>query len=256
LERRKPIIVKLGGALITHKDRPLSINLNVINSIASALLKSDSPLILVHGGGSFGHYFAEKFSLTTKPSRASARGVSRTRIAMLELNLKIMNKMHKHGIDLYPLPPSSFVGLSTRSKRNLFLSLMDRGLTPITYGDVLMKRGSFYILSGDKITRILSDALRPKRVIFLLNVDGIFWSLNQSNSLIEELKPEDLREIKLQRVGIDVTGGMMLKLKEALRIARMGTDVIFVNGKDPRRIFKALKGESPKGTLIRGMIRE
>ncbi|MGQ9718947.1 MAG: isopentenyl phosphate kinase [Nitrososphaerales archaeon] len=256
MERRKPIIVKLGGALITCKDKPLAINLGVINSIGGALSKSDSPLILVHGGGSFGHYFAEKYSLTTKPSRASAVGVSRTRIAMLELNLKIMDRLHKHGIDPYPLPPSTFVGLTKESKRDLFLSLMNQGLTPITYGDVLMKKRGFYILSGDKITRILSEALRPKRVIFLLNVDGIFWNLSQSNSPIEELKPEDLREIQLQSVGMDVTGGMVLKLEEALRIARMGIDVIFVNGKDPRRIFKALKGEPSKGTLIRGIINE
>ncbi|NWG09721.1 MAG: isopentenyl phosphate kinase family protein [Nitrososphaerales archaeon] len=254
MERRKPIIVKLGGALITYKDKPLAINLGVINNIGGALSKSDSPLILVHGGGSFGHYFAEKYSLTTKPSRASAVGVSRTRIAMLKLNLKIMDRLHNHGIDPYPLPPSCFVGLTKKSKRDLFLSLMDQGLTPITYGDVLMKKRDCYILSGDEITRILSDALRPKRVIFLLNVDGIFWSLSQSNSPIEELKPEDLREVQLQSVGMDVTGGMALKLKEALRIARMGIDVIFVNGKDPRRIFKALIGEPSKGTLIRGMI--
>jgi isopentenyl phosphate kinase len=51
---------------------------------------------------------------------------------------------------------------------------------------------------------------------------------------------------------MDVSGGMMLKLKEAIRIAESGMDVMFINGAKPERILKALKGESLTGTLIRG----
>jgi len=252
LARKELAIVKLGGSLITYKEKPLTINLEAIDVISNALSKSEIPLILVHGGGSFGHYFADKYGLSLKPSRASAEGVSKTKASMLELNLKILSCLDKHGINPYPLPPSNFIELPVKAKRMLFLSLINYGLTPITYGDVLLKSGGFYVLSGDEITRMLSEVLRPIRVIFLSNVDGIFIDLSQPNSLIGDLKTEDLTRIQLKSIDMDVTGGMMLKLKEAMRIAKNGIDVMFINGTKPERIFKALKGELLKGTLIRG----
>ncbi|MCP8315054.1 MAG: isopentenyl phosphate kinase family protein [archaeon] len=252
MARKDLAIVKLGGSLITYKEKPLTINLEVIDSISNALSKSNIPLILVHGGGSFGHYFADKYGLTTKPSRASAEGVSKTKVSMLELNLKILSCLDKHGMKPYPLPPSNFVELPIKAKRKLFLSLIDHGLTPITYGDVLLRSEGFYVLSGDEIARMLSEVLRPLRVIFLLNVDGVFRDLSQPDSLIEELKPEDLTSIQLKSIDMDVTGGMMFKLKEAIRMAKNGVDVMFINGTKPERILKALKGELLMGTLIRG----
>jgi isopentenyl phosphate kinase len=256
LARKELTIVKLGGSLITYKDKPLTINLQAIDVISNALSKSDNPLILVHGGGSFGHYFADRYGLTTKPSKVSAEGVSKIRESMLELNLKVLDCLNKHGINPYPLPPSNFVELSIKAKRKLFLSLIDYGLTPVTYGDVLMEPKGFYVLSGDEITRMLSEALRPARVIFLLSIDGIFKNLNQPNSLIKELKPEDLARIQFKNIGMDVTGGMALKLKEAIRIAKNGIEVMFINGTDKERICRALKGEFSIGTLIKGIKNE
>ncbi|MEM3539185.1 MAG: hypothetical protein QXM29_05385, partial [Nitrososphaerales archaeon] len=162
----------------------------------------------------------------------------------------------KHGINPYPLPPSSFVKLSFKAKNKLFSSLINYGLTPVTYGDVLLRSEGFYVLSGDEITKMLSKALRPIRVIFLLNLDGIFRDLNQTNSLIKELKLEDLTNIQFKSINLDVTGGMALKLREAIRIAKNGIDVMFINGTREDRICKALKGEISIGTFIKGIKNE
>ncbi|MEM3383404.1 MAG: isopentenyl phosphate kinase [Nitrososphaerales archaeon] len=256
MARKELIIVKLGGSLITYKDKPLTINLESIDVVSKALSKSDKPLILVHGGGSFGHYFANKYGLKTKPSKAPAEGVSKTRASMLRLNLEVLDCLNKYGIHPYSLSPYDFIKLPFKTMRELFISLIDCGLTPVTYGDVLLEPEGFYVLSGDKITKILSKALRPIRVIFLLSVDGIFRDLNQKNSLIKELKPEDLTNIQIKSMNMDVTGGMVLKLKEAIRIAQSGTDVMFINGTKEDRICKAMKGEILIGTLIRGIKNE
>jgi len=250
------VIVKLGGSLITYKDKPLSINLDVLDLVCNALSKSTIPIILVHGGGSFGHYFAEKYKLTRKPSRATAEGVGKTKAAMLGLNLKILNCLDKYGMSPYFLPPSNFLEYSFELQKRFFFFLINYGLTPITYGDVLTKEGGFYVLSGDEIMRMLSVTLRPSRAIFLLNVDGIFEDVNQPYSLMNELKPEDIRKIKLKIPDMDVTGGMILKLKEAIEIAKSGINVLFINGKDSEKILKALKGERIKGTLIKGIRNE
>ncbi len=253
MARKELVIAKLGGSLITHKEKPLTLNTEALDGIGNALSKSDIPFILVHGGGSFGHYYADKYGLSLKPSKASAEGVSKTKASMLELSTRVLNCLDKHGIKPYPLPPSSFVESSIKAKMKLFFSFIDYGLTPITHGDVLFKLGGFYVLSGDEITSMLSEALKPTRAIFLSNVDGIYRDLSQPDSLIEELKSEDLTKIQLKSIHMDVSGGMMLKIREAMKIAKKGIDVMFINGAKPERITKGLKGEPLTGTLIRGL---
>ena len=50
------ILIKLGGSIITNKKKPLSPRKKSIDKIVRALKKIDEPIIVVHGGGSYGHY--------------------------------------------------------------------------------------------------------------------------------------------------------------------------------------------------------
>ncbi|MFI5416812.1 MAG: gamma-glutamyl kinase, partial [Nitrososphaerales archaeon] len=49
------ILIKLGGSIITNKEKPLSPRISTIDKISKQLKKIHEPIILVHGGGSFGH---------------------------------------------------------------------------------------------------------------------------------------------------------------------------------------------------------
>lgn len=251
MERKYPIVIKLGGALITHKDKPLSINFEKLDLVCSALSNSTQPIILVHGGGSFGHYYAEMYHLSSKASKASAIGVTRTKMAMLHLNLQILNLLEKYGMYPYPIQPSNIIDCSMKFRKKI-IDLIECGFIPVTYGDVYNKGRYFFVLSGDKLTRIISNITTPKQVIFLLNIDGVFKDLNDPDSLIKDLKLEDLADIKIKSPNKDVTGGMMLKLEEALKIAKSGINVMLINGSLPERIDKAIKGERTIGTFIRG----
>ncbi|MDW3626632.1 MAG: hypothetical protein QOK72_08305, partial [Nitrososphaeraceae archaeon] len=62
----KLVIIKLGGSVITFKEKPLSANYKAINNISKILSKLEIPLIIVHGGGSYGHYWSVKFDMHTK----------------------------------------------------------------------------------------------------------------------------------------------------------------------------------------------
>ena len=55
------LLMKLGGSVITHKDRPLSPNFKVIKDLSHVLASVQMPVVLVHGGGSFGHYWSVKY---------------------------------------------------------------------------------------------------------------------------------------------------------------------------------------------------
>jgi len=47
------ILIKLGGSIITNKEKPLSPRRKTIDSLTKSLKKISEPTIIVHGGGSY-----------------------------------------------------------------------------------------------------------------------------------------------------------------------------------------------------------
>ena len=72
------VIIKMGGSVVTFKDQPLMPNMEGIEGIAKVLveLRKKFKIILVHGGGSFGHYWSVKYDMHTKPFPYSDKGVA------------------------------------------------------------------------------------------------------------------------------------------------------------------------------------
>ena len=48
------VLIKLGGSVVTRKERPMTINKIAIDRIFKSLLSIKVPIILVHGGGLLG----------------------------------------------------------------------------------------------------------------------------------------------------------------------------------------------------------
>jgi isopentenyl phosphate kinase len=243
------ILIKLGGSIITNKQKPLTPNLSAINKIASQLKKIKEPIVVVHGGGSFGHYWSVKYDMHTKPAKYNKKGVSAVKNSMVELNKIILDSFLKHSLNPYCLPPTDFMfGNKADQKRVREIEKIAKaGLVPISYGDVMWYgENKFYILSGDKIMGMLSKILKPRLVIFVLNVDGVFSDM-KTKKLLSEIKGE---KTEISEVEMDVTGGMSRKIKEAISISKSGTKVFFVNGNKPDRIVNAVKGKF-EGTLFK-----
>jgi isopentenyl phosphate kinase len=243
------ILIKLGGSIITNKQKPLTPNLSAINKIASQLKKIKEPIVVVHGGGSFGHYWSVKYDMHTKPAKYNKKGVSVVKNSMVELNKIILDSFLKHSLNPYCLPPTDFMfgNKADQKKVREIEKIAKAGLVPISYGDVMWYgENKFYILSGDKIMGMLSKILKPRLVIFVLNVDGVFSDM-KTKKLLSEIKGE---KTEISEVEMDVTGGMSRKIKEAISISKSGTKVFFVNGNKPDRIVNAVKGKF-EGTLFK-----
>ena len=56
--------MKLGGGLLTDKSKPFSLREDVIDSAIQQIIESGKKTILIHGGGSFGHPLAKKYSIS------------------------------------------------------------------------------------------------------------------------------------------------------------------------------------------------
>lgn len=245
------ILIKLGGSIITHKHKPLTARVSSIKRIALHLRKINEPVVIVHGGGSFGHYWSVKYDMHTKPDRYNVKGVAVVKNSMVQLNRLVLDSLLESNMRPYCLPPSDFM-LGNRSILKKIMEIpkiAKTGLVPVSYGDVMwFGKNKFYILSGDKIMGILAKILKPRLAIFVTNVDGVYSNL-KTRTLIHEIKSE---KPITSDVKTDVTGGMNRKIKEAMDISKEGIGVFFVNGNRPERILKAINGKGFEGTLFRG----
>ena len=244
------ILIKLGGSIITNKERPLSARRKAIENILKQIKKIKEPKIIVHGGGSYGHYWSVKYDMHTKPAKYDTRGVTIVKNSMIELNKIILDIAVKNRINAYCLPPTDFMN-GNRPIKNKILTMNDiskSGLTPITFGDALwFGQKKSYILSGDVIMTTIAKVLKPRLSVFVLNVDGVYSNL-KTKKLIYDFKKEK-PTISINKM--DVTGGMTRKIAEAVKISRSGLNVFFTNGNKPQRITDAVTGKKFEGTLFR-----
>jgi isopentenyl phosphate kinase len=245
------ILIKLGGSIITNKEKPLSARRKTIDNILKNLKKIHEPIIIVHGGGSYGHYWSVKYDMHTKEKKYDLRGVSIIKNSMIELNKIILDSLLKNKLNPYSLPPTDFMSNNKPilNKIREVEKIAKSGLIPVTYGDALwFGQNKTYILSGDKIMTHFAKILKPRLCIFALNENGLYSDL-KSKKLIYELKGE---HPLISKNKMDVTGGMTRKVEEALNISKMGINVFFVNGNKSERIVEAIKNRKFEGTLFRG----
>ena len=89
------ILIKLGGSIITNKGKPQSARRKTIDNILKQIKKINEPKILVHGGGSYGHYWSVKYDMHTKPAKYSLKGLSVVKNSMIELDKIILDSASK-----------------------------------------------------------------------------------------------------------------------------------------------------------------
>ena len=244
------ILIKLGGSIVTNKERPQSVRRKTIDNILKQIKKIDEPKILVHGCGSYGHYWSVKYDMHTKPARYSLKGLSVVKNSMIELDKIILDNATKNRLNTYSLPPTDFMNGNKpiRSKIEKIGEIAKSGLIPVTYGDALWYgQKKSYILSGDVIMTAIAKVLKPRLSVFVLNVDGVY-SDTKSKKLIYDFKKE---KPKISKNSMDVTGGMTRKIAEATKMSKAGLKVFFVNGNKPQRITYAVSGKKFEGTLFR-----
>ncbi|RLF24070.1 MAG: hypothetical protein DRN15_04020 [Thermoprotei archaeon] len=255
--RERPLVVlKLGGSLITDKSKPMVMRRDVVRRLCKEISRAinEVRLILVHGAGSFGHPQAKMYRLDEgfkEPHQLE--GVTVTKIAVETLTIELLKELKSSGTKAIPLHPMSFALASSEGlpvPLDLVVKALDLGLVPLLHGDVVLDsdRG-FRIVSGDYIATELAIKLKAKRLIFAMEVDGIFTSdplLDPEARLLSVVKPHDLRRIKLRCQYPDVTKGILGKAMEAFRAVEKGIEVLFINGLREDYVYRALIGETPE----------
>ena len=102
--------------MITVKDRALTPNIKAIEGLSRVLAKLGDSVIIVHGGGSFGHYWSVKYDMHTKPELYDSRGISVVYESMVALNQIVVKSMLDAGLSPYGISP---VSLFEEGKENV-----------------------------------------------------------------------------------------------------------------------------------------
>lgn len=256
---RADFVIKLGGSAITNKDTPLSPNMEVMEQIARELAKFDlkeKKIVLVYGGGSFGHFVAKRY--LSKGAVLNPKGCAEIRAAMLSLTKIITDTFLRHDLPIFVINPSSCFLLKDGEIEadSSFLMPIERslqiGLLPAVGGDVVLDSvNGARILSGDRIARLIARRLEAKALVFGTDVDGILTD----KGLLRRIKKGEIKRTLAVLGGRpgDVTGGIAGKLREINSyLSEGGRLAIVFNITRPGLLTKILSGEEVIGTYIGG----
>lgn len=267
----KLTLVKLGGSVITEKDKPFTEKLDVIkrltNEIHEARKEMGLKMIVGHGGGSYPHVPAAKFHTNEGIiNQDSFEGIVKVQDAASRLNRIIVRELIAAGENAISIQLSACaIGENGRIKE-MFLkpmeAFLDYNILPVPHGDVAidLKKGCC-ILSTEEVLRYLATTglhnYEINRVIICGRVDGVLDGdpEDSSSKVIPVITPKNVGEIEdylAESSGIDVTGGMAQKVKSMLELARKGIKIEIINGLKPNYLKRALLGEEGLGTIIKG----
>ncbi|MFX1409989.1 MAG: type 2 isopentenyl-diphosphate Delta-isomerase [Promethearchaeota archaeon] len=261
------ILLKLGGSLLTDKNEPFSIREDVLRDVIQEIIEANKKIILIHGGGSFGHPLAEKYNISAGVDTSISNqilGLTETHQSMNKFNSRIINLLLEKNYPALSIQASSiFIKNShiiSTSSIDIIETALDLNILPILYGDIILdKQGSFSIISGDKIIFELCENLKKynvSKVIFTMETDGLYIkgkTYNEKEKLVTECYSNELEDLELAALGqkIDVTGGIKGKVDSIKEICKYNIPVQIINGLEKGNIIKALNGQKIKCTEIK-----
>lgn len=261
------IILKIGGSILTNKDSKMSeVNPTSLKRIASEIKASmdASPkqLIIVHGAGSFGHPPAKKhkigeaFDESEYPQKRL--GFCEIQNEVKKLNMYLCEAFINEGIPVIAVPASGFITASnkriTSGNLDLFKNYLQKGFVPVIYGDVVLDDElEFCVISGDQLIQYLAKNLNPDQVVLGTDVDGVYDKNPKTHDdamFFDKFTSLDDLDTFEGTTNVDVTGGMVGKIKELLYLADLGIESKIINAEVEDNIFKVLENKDVKGTII------
>jgi isopentenyl phosphate kinase len=263
----RPIVfVKLGGSLITDKTRPGVARHAAISRLAEELARAakrrGAPRLVVgHGSGSYGHAAANDGGLTPgADGRKRLDAISRTQHRAAELHGLVVEALLRAGARPFSFAPSSFLcavnGRIARPFVEPIFEALDLGLLPVVYGDVVVdrKRGAVIVSTEELFLLLAKEAARRRhpvlRTVWLGETDGVHDAAGGTIARMSAAGALRSSRRVMGASGVDVTGGMALRLRTAGTLAGAGIASSIVDGRKAGAVAAAIAGRAPDGTRV------
>jgi isopentenyl phosphate kinase len=257
---RPLVIVKLGGSVITRKREVERLRPKVLARLARELARTSSArCVVLHGAGSFGHPGAHRFGLARPPSAGAdpahrARGAAIVAAEVRRLHVAVLRALVEAGASPLSVPIATHArnraGDLVSFDATPFEDALERGHVPVSFGDVVPDDAWISsILSADTIARALVPTLRPARVLFVSDVEGILGPAGRGKRPVVGEIDESVVETLHPSAGTpDVTGGIRGKAIAMCAIARAGVDAGLISGLTDGALSRAIQGEFVYGS--------
>lgn len=238
-------VLKLGGSVITDKDRPETVDEGRLAFLASALAGRED-LVVVHGAGSFGHHHAANHGVSVSEGTHDDEAVREIHASMERLNECVVEALAAEDVPALTIHPLSLAYRSHAGKLGMPIegieTMLEEGFAPVLYGDILVHRGKgATIVSGDELVVALAEGLGAERVGLCSTVPGV---LDDAGDVVPEIESyDDVAAYLGGSESTDVTGGMAAKVRALLELDAPAS--IF----GPEALEEFLVGDSP-GTRI------
>jgi isopentenyl phosphate kinase len=263
------MFIKLGGSILTDKTQPEALDSTALHTVATALAavlreQPDLQLLVGHGGGSFGHYWAEKYG-TQHGVRAAEgwHGVARVADAMGRLNRTVVSALLEAGVKAVGVQPLASARAEGGTLRELATPVIERlltvGVVPVVYGDVVLdSTQGAAIISTEGVFAYLAPQLEPQRIV-LVGEAGVYTADPRRDphavriAQITGANIETVLEQTGASHGTDVTGGMAAKVRQMWSLVQSAPELeVLLIGVDATTLQAALRGEAiAEGTTIR-----
>lgn len=259
------IFLKLGGSLITNKDKPYTVEVSTLIRISTEIHQflQDHPqtrLIIGHGSGSFGHTSASKFH--TRDGVSSPEewlGFQQVCFDARSLNQIVLQTLHKSSVPAIAFPPSTQIISRDHEIQSWNIAgirkALDHGLVPLIFGDTVFDESiGGTILSTEDLFTYLAPWILPEKILLAGIEDGVWADYPLRREKITKLTPATSPAYERQILGsgsIDVTGGMTTKIKSMLALIESipGLTCQIFSGQLTGSVYSALAGKEI-GTII------
>lgn len=256
-----PVIVKLGGSVLTRKRRAAAVRSKVLDRLARELAqgwdRGRRPIVVLHGAGSFGHPTAKAWGLAQAPPGprpGRQRGAALTSAEVRRLHARVLRALLDAGLPAMSVPAAP--AAVNREGRLISWDLgpmravLAGGWVPVSFGDVVIDAAwGSSILSADTIAIHLVKSGIARRVIFVSDVDGVLETQTPGPPVVRpKIDAGSIADLRPAPGVPDVTGGIRGKAEAMLAIAEAGGRAGLISGLSHGRLSRAVKGEDVYGS--------
>ena len=275
------VVIKIGGALIAENFQ------NVVKDITNLYLnyKDKYTLIILHGGGPQINETLRKMDKEPKyfqtPSGFRTRHTDQEAIeaAIMALgglnNKRLTEALQKEGVNAFGFTGIDGGTIEARRKKKILILhkgkrimkrgeysgkvksvkkeivqyLLEKNYLPVIGSLAKSEVGEILNVDGDRAAGYVANALNAEVFISLTDVEGIYRDFEEKDSLIDEIRVD-----QLEKLLDDLEGGMKKKAYAALEAFEVNENetlkkVVISSGLSEKPIFDVL--ERNKGTIIK-----
>jgi acetylglutamate kinase len=128
----------------------------------------------------------------------------------------------------------------------ILVSLLDGGYTPVLASVAAGPDGGFLNINADSVAGAVASALPAAKLVYLTNIEGLYGDLGDAESLISEIKRDDLATMLP-----DLSSGMQPKAQGALGALDSGVDKVHIlDGRVEHALLLEVFTDSGVGTQV------